>query len=72
MSIDNKDIGCLRLDDFKLWSSMALKVFITEGKANDWLIWHISCKVSHIKIFPYLLELNIVFFASLGGDGSNY
>ena len=38
MSIDNKDIGCLRLDDFKLWSSRALKVFITEGKANDWLI----------------------------------
>ena len=29
MSIDNKDIGCLTLDDFKLWSSRALKVFLS-------------------------------------------
>ena len=47
-------------------------LFITEGGANDWFVWHFSGKVSHIKIFPYLLELNIVFFASVGGDGSSY
>ena len=47
-------------------------LFATEGKANDWFIWHFSCKVSHIKIFPYLLELNIVFFASVSGDSSSY
>ena len=47
-------------------------LFIIERKANDWFIGQFSCKVSHIKIFPYLLKLNIVFFASVVGDGSSY
>ena len=29
MAIDNKNIGCLTLDDLKLWSSRALKVFLS-------------------------------------------
>ena len=29
MLIDNKDVGCLPLDDFKLWSYRALKVFLS-------------------------------------------
>ena len=28
MSVDNKVIGCLTLDNFKLWSFRALKVFL--------------------------------------------
>ena len=54
--------------DFKDIESL----FIIEGRASDWFIWHFGCEVSHIKIFPYLLELNIVLFASDGGDGSSY
>ena len=29
ISVDDKDIGCLTLDDFKLWSSRTLKVFLS-------------------------------------------
>ena len=36
MSVNNKDIGCLTLDDFKLWSSRALKVFLAlRGKPTS-------------------------------------
>ena len=28
MSVNNGDIGCLALDDFKLWSFGTLKVFL--------------------------------------------
>ena len=29
MSIGNKDVGCLALDDFRLWSYRTLKVFLS-------------------------------------------
>ena len=72
MSVDNKGIGCPTLDDFNIEFGGTESLFITEGKTNDWFIWHFSCKVSLIKIFSYLLELNIVFFASVGWDDSSY
>ena len=71
MSVNNKDIGYLTLDDFKLWSSRVLKVFLSlRGKPTTGSFDTLAA--SHIKFFPYLLELNVVIFASVSGDGCSY
>ena len=70
MSVNNRDIGCLPLDDFKLWSTRALKVFLSLRESQRLAHLTLSCKVSQVKSFPYLLELNIVIVASVGWDST--